>query len=393
MSNFPHSAALSASLSTSPFGRSCIRGHGGRADQVAVQTNLETLINRARNNPLSGAGRRYSDATEVDHPSGSNARYYEGGFVAGGLGHGGHRPNTIREVSYDEGAIFLEDDEEDRNERTGLLSQPQSRRQSQNRGRRTSYGTTSEPLKDPSLRNAHRGSLSMSSAQPEGKKPGTSRSRSKVRSPPRKARGEEDGPSADTHDDRRSIRSHRSNRSNATANGRHGQGQGSGGYRGRDVEERPLSPIMALTKARRESVASWFNGDDSSGDDGGDLARGLLQSGGGPMLGAGHGLGGTGMASAGMDFDPAEELTYDELELPVNDQGLEVRVWSDAMRVSQLLGLSQALSGRLTEQAEIPIILRLSLPVFFTQLAEWSLVLASVISIGHLGTTELAAAS
>jgi Na+-driven multidrug efflux pump len=44
-------------------------------------------------------------------------------------------------------------------------------------------------------------------------------------------------------------------------------------------------------------------------------------------------------------------------------------------------------------QAEIPIILRLSLPVFFTQLAEWSLVLASVISIGHLGTTELAAAS
>ena len=46
-----------------------------------------------------------------------------------------------------------------------------------------------------------------------------------------------------------------------------------------------------------------------------------------------------------------------------------------------------------TAQAEIPIILRLSLPVFFTQLAEWSLVLASVISIGHLGTTELAAAS
>jgi MATE family multidrug resistance protein len=91
---------------------------------------------------------------------------------------------------------------------------------------------------------------------------------------------------------------------------------------------------MALTKARRESVASWFNGDDSSGDDGGDLARGLLQSGGGPMLGAGHGLGGQGMVSAGMDFDPAEELTYDELELPINEEGLEVRVWSDAMRVS-----------------------------------------------------------
>ena len=92
--------------------------------------------------------------------------------------------------------------------------------------------------------------------------------------------------------------------------------------------------MMALTKARRESVASWFNGDDSSGDDGGDLARGLLVSGGGPMLGASHGLGNTGMASSGMDFDPAEELTFDDLELPVNDEGLEVRVWSDAMRVS-----------------------------------------------------------
>jgi MATE family multidrug resistance protein len=340
MSNFPHSAALSSSLSTSPFGKSCDLQVELIADWPAVQTNLETLINRARNNPLSGAARRLSDATDVDHPSGSNARFYEGGYVAGGLGHGGHRPNTIREVSYDEGAIFLEDDEEDRaNERSGLLSQPQSRRQSQNRGRRTSYGTTSEPLKDPSLRGGHRGSLSMSSAQAqgEGRKAGNSRSRSKVRSPPRKSRGDEDGPSSETHDDRRSIKSHRSNRSNATATGRHGQGQGSGGYRGRDVEERPLSPIMALTKARRESVASWFNGDDSSGDDGGDLARGLLQSGGGPMLGAGHGLGGSGMASAGMDFDPAEELTYDELELPVNEQGLEVRVWSDAMRVSQLI--------------------------------------------------------
>lgn len=52
------------------------------------------------------------------------------------------------------------------------------------------------------------------------------------------------------------------------------------------------------------------------------------------MLGASHGLGNTGMASSGMDFDPAEELTFDDLELPVNDEGLEVRVWSDAMRVS-----------------------------------------------------------
>jgi MATE family multidrug resistance protein len=32
-------------------------------------------------------------------------------------------------------------------------------------------------------------------------------------------------------------------------------------------------------------------------------------------------------------------------------------------------------------------------PVFFTQVAEYSLVLASVISIGHLGTVDLAASS
>jgi MATE family multidrug resistance protein len=44
-------------------------------------------------------------------------------------------------------------------------------------------------------------------------------------------------------------------------------------------------------------------------------------------------------------------------------------------------------------QVEIPIIFRMSLPCLFTQLAEWSLVLASVVSIGHLGTAQLAASS
>lgn len=39
------------------------------------------------------------------------------------------------------------------------------------------------------------------------------------------------------------------------------------------------------------------------------------------------------------------------------------------------------------------IVAKSSIPVFLTQLAEWSLVLSSVISIGHLGTTELAASS
>lgn len=100
-----------------------------------------------------------------------------------------------------------------------------------------------------------------------------------------------------------------------------------------------------MTKARRESIASWFGGDDSSGDEGGDVARGLLVTGGGPMLGASHsaglGLGAQGMVSNGMEYDPAEELTYDELELPMNDEGLEVRVWSDAMRVSLFGKLSR----------------------------------------------------
>lgn len=358
---------------------------------LAVQNNLETLINRARSNPLSQ--RRLSDA-DPEHPTGSNARFYERDYA---VAHPHGRPSTIREVSYDEGAIFLDDDQDDeeggggRDERSGLLaSQPASRRQSltpsQTRGRRSSYGTMSEPLKDPHAQHAQgRGSVSST-----GAKAGTSRSRSKVRSPPRKSRGEEDGPGGGMADDRRSVRSHRSTQS-----------------RGRDMEERPLSPLMAMTKARRESIASWF-GDDSSGDEGGDVARGLL-AGGGSMLGANHsagfGLGAQGMVANGMEYDPAEELTYDDLELPVNDEGYEVRVWSDAMKVSLVVGVQSSLclvSERAEKflrsltprsQAEIPIILRLSLPVFFTQLAEWSLVLASVISIGHLGTTELAAAS
>lgn len=47
----------------------------------------------------------------------------------------------------------------------------------------------------------------------------------------------------------------------------------------------------------------------------------------------------------------------------------------------------------LMRQNEMAIVLRMSVPVFTTQAAEWSLVLASVISIGHQGTTELAASS
>lgn len=44
-------------------------------------------------------------------------------------------------------------------------------------------------------------------------------------------------------------------------------------------------------------------------------------------------------------------------------------------------------------KTELPILLKTTIPVFFTQLAEYSLQLASVVSIGHLGTTQLAASS
>lgn len=307
---------------------------------LAVQTNLESLIKRAQQNPLSVAARRLSDADVADHPSGSNAKFYGPEYAthshSHSLTHPHGRPSTIREVSYDEGAIFLDDDDDegdrdraaaggDKNdERTGLVSsgssQPGSRRQS--RGRRTSYGTmtsTSEPLKDPSATH-HQGRGSVSS---HNGKAGNSRSRSKVRSPPRRSgRGDEE-------DDRRSVRSVRSNRSHR-----------SNQSRGRDLEERPLSPHMAMTKARRESIASWFGADDSSGDEAADVTRGLLGSGGGSMLGAGHstglGIGAQGMVAAGMEYDPAEELNCEDLELPVNDQGLEVRVWQDAMKVGLL---------------------------------------------------------
>lgn len=73
--------------------------------------------------------------------------------------------------------------------------------------------------------------------------------------------------------------------------------------------------------------------------------------------------------------DPAEELDAQDLDLPTDASGREVHTWKGAMAV------------------ELPLLLRTTIPVFFTQLAEYSLALASVISIGHLGTKDLAASS
>lgn len=77
-----------------------------------------------------------------------------------------------------------------------------------------------------------------------------------------------------------------------------------------------------------------------------------------------------------MLLDPAEVLDPEQdLHLPVDTQGHVLENW------------------RTSVGPEFKILVSSALPIFFTQIAELSLILASVISIGHLGTTELAASS
>lgn len=84
------------------------------------------------------------------------------------------------------------------------------------------------------------------------------------------------------------------------------------------------------------------------------------------------GMGGTGEP---LSADPATVLEAADLDLPTDACGHEVRNWRSAL------------------DAELPLLMRSTLPVFLTQLAEYSLSLAPVVSIGHLGTKDLAAAS
>lgn len=89
------------------------------------------------------------------------------------------------------------------------------------------------------------------------------------------------------------------------------------------------------------SVATTRFADDSSGDEGGDVARGLVGTGGTSMLGVkggngmmpGHAYSGGGNLGI-MDADPAEELMPEDLEVPVGPDGMEVRDWTEALRVS-----------------------------------------------------------
>ncbi|ORY25646.1 mate-domain-containing protein [Naematelia encephala] len=249
--------------------------------------------------------------------------------------HRSPRIGTIPE-SLDNGASILLD-ADDVDERAALLP---SRRES--RSRRKSYGTL-EPL----------GSR-VSRFETSHARSGSSRSRSKARTPPRNGR----------------VKPHKGEAESSTGD--------DSDRRGRPTESRPLSRASSpVTSHRTSSIrfrrASVVNrrADDSSADEDSDVVRGIVVAGGGAILGGRSGLSAAGI----MDLDPVEELDASDLEVPTDAQGLEVRAWREALR------------------AETPVLIRSAIPVFLTQMAEWSLVLASTVSIGHLGTTDLAAAT
>ncbi|OCF45939.1 MATE family multidrug resistance protein [Kwoniella heveanensis CBS 569] len=401
--NYPHSASIATSLSTSPY---------------AVQNNLENLIKRSVTHPHA---RRGSDATHRDHDydhdhdhhldSADRSPTDENGPASGTAttthsvhtpgrrrpsaapsahGHGAAHIGTIQEASYEDALIFHDDDDDadasNANESSGLLDRDWSSRRA-SRASRTSYGATSAPLGQ--VRAGRRRSIEGFTSTNTAHHPsGNSRSRSKARTPPRRGSqhlhsrrqdkegdgvGHPSGSASTSDNDEDDSRSRTSHHRNQT--------------RGRAPISRPLSitssPYSAniglpTTASTRRGSVTVRMGDDSSGDEGGDVARGLVANAGGAMFGAHSGAGlvpGPGGGVGPMELDPVEELDAHDLELPVDQEGVEVRVWTEAMR------------------AELPLIFRSSIPVFFSQLAEWSLNLASVVSIGHLGTTELAASS
>ncbi|OXG27238.1 MATE family multidrug resistance protein [Cryptococcus neoformans Ze90-1] len=355
MSNYPHSSAIASSLSTSPY---------------ALQSNLENLISRSRTHPhphrVAGEHSPPHHNNHLQQPSPSYSHPVEGSDNDLDKSTTGHtlaahhapRVGTIQEASFDEPLIFQDDEDSistdrQRGERTTLLNHDWKRRVS--RTSRRSYGAASAPL------GAHEGSWQASSV--DGLGVGNSRSRSKARTPPRResehGRKDRDGDVAQP----RGVPAQSSSDEDSTST-RRGRLQGS----------RPLShtssPYSSPTSPFRSKTVRVAD-ESSDEDEGGDLARGLLAtSGTGVFAGSGR-VGDAGL----MDLDPVEELDAEDLELPVGEDGTEVRDRTKAFK------------------AELPIILRSALPVFFTQAAEWSLVLASVVSIGHLGTTDLAASS
>lgn len=134
---------------------------------------------------------------------------------------------------------------------------------------------------------------------------------------------------------------------------------GSMARRGRSAEARPISPVAVF-----RTLPTF---DDEADDEEAEYAR----------ASAFHGglIPGAGMTGEILSCDPAQELDAADLNLPTDATGHEVHSARGALTV------------------ELPLLVKSTIPVFFTQLAEYSLSLASVISIGHLGTGELAASS
>ena len=235
------------------------------------------------------------------------------------------RIGTIREASYDDGAAIMFGDEADdeterdeRDERSTLLG---SRREP----RRQSYGATSEPIAWKMDKIERAGRRRSDAHRPAG----TSRSRSKARTPPRR----EPLPHTSTTDTTSTIQDETDDNEEDDFP--------KDFERGRGTDERPLSPVSTKYsgdgfRRRRESVTTRF-ADDSSGDEGGDVARGLAATGGGAVFGGRVGLGMLPGGTSGgvMDLDPAEELDAEDLELPLADDGREAREWTEALRVSR----------------------------------------------------------
>ncbi|BEJ17903.1 hypothetical protein CspHIS471_0701710 [Cutaneotrichosporon sp. HIS471] len=330
-SNYPHST-LATSLSTSPY---------------TLQNNLEHLIQRRR---ASNAAQQRPLRWSIDRTS-----------------HPADQPQRPDQSDVSVGdAIFPHDIEDGKaTSETSSLSDAGGRGRGSQRlsftgrgARSPDYGAVanSEPLQAPDL----------TTMPVPGAPPGTSRSRSKGRTPPR-------------HVVRPMTRARRqaaidagasaSAIANVEANGsvisvisepdrdreRRTQSPPAMHGRGRNDDRRPISPHVAFRPLYQleedEEAAARL------------AARSNLY------------LPGTGGTGEHLSDDPAAVLEAEDLDLPIDACGQEVRTWRSAL------------------DAELPLIIRSTIPVFLTQLAEYSLSLASVVSIGHLGTKDLAASS
>jgi MATE family multidrug resistance protein len=143
--------------------------------------------------------------------------------------------------------------------------------------------------------------------------------------------------------------------------------EGREGRRGRSAEERPITPVVASVGLPDDDDEWDDDFDDEEDEEEANIARHVARR--------AHYVPGAGVTGELLSADPADNLDARDLDLPTDEHGHEVH------------------SARGALSSELPLIIRSTIPVFFAQLAEYSLSLASVISIGHLGTEQLAASS